>query len=453
MNEIKIARHRRRGSALLVVIILSAVFGAMSVAYVTAANASLNRAQLYRDHRRALAMAETGLKMAHELLPAIDIEQAKSDDEVLEAVAAALNTKYQAGIFGGSSAVVVGDRVIIPAVTLNFSEGPAAVEVAFVKEGDSIFRLESRGQFRDSAKSVTAKFKTVVDNRIMTTYGIASRSRIKMLGNGRIIGVNDPLEGSVLSTTYVSMEAVDLVGNVYISGNVAVANPEGSVRMRGNTTVGGDIIIGAEAPEFPAIDISPFVPYATNVIDHHNPTTYNGVLDNIIIKAGTNPTFNGNTVIRGVVYIESPNNVRFTGNLKMTGVIVAEDDGGPPDLSNNTIFFAGNVESSGVESLPYEPQFDGLHELTGSFALVPGFSMTFRGNFSAPLQGTLAASKFDFGGNCSGTIRGSVLNYHETDFEISGNSEIRIDHDGADTTPTGMHFPKRLVLVEGSYEE
>ena len=450
MRKPVMSPRRARGSALLMVIILSAVFGAMCVAYVTAANASLARAHLYRDHRRALAVAETGLKMAREVLPSVNVQQTQTSAEVMEAVAAALNARYKDGIFRGSSAYVQDDRVLLPSMLLSFSEGAASVDVSFVMEEGSIFRLESRGRFGDSSKRVSMRFSASEDTRILSTYGVASRSRIKMLGNGQIIGLNNMLEGSILSATFVNMDAIDLTGHVYVSGNVAVANPLGSVSMKGQTTVGGEIMIGVEVPAFPEIDVSPYVPYATNIIEGKNTKIDDGVLDNIRIKAGTNPTFNGNTTIRGVVYIESPNDVNFTGNLTLTGVLVAEDTGG--SYKTNVIRFGGNVTSLGVETLPDEPKFAGLKNLTGAFALVPSFSMIFTGNFST-LHGSLAASKFDFSGTSTGTIRGTILNYEDSDFEVSGTSQITIDHDGMDTSPTGMKFPKRLMSVEGSYEE
>jgi cytoskeletal protein CcmA (bactofilin family) len=445
-------RKRARASALLIVIILTAVFGALSVAYVTAASASLTRAQLHRDHRRSLAMAETGLKLGRESLPLADVRNAETAEEVLAAVASTLNAKYRTTLFRGETAVVQGDRVVLPPLLLSFSEGEAQVEVTFIRESDTSFLLESRGRFGDSSKRVAMRYVSQPDRRILSTYGVASRSRITMKGNGRIIGQNNMLEGSILSATFVNLDAIDLTGHVYVSGNVAVANPQGSVSIKGNTTVGGEVMIGVEVPAFPELDIAPFAAYATHVIDSKNVKIDDGVLDNIYIKAGTNPTFNGNTVIRGVVYIEAPNDVNFTGSLTLTGVIVGEDTSANPNLRRNVVRFGGNVTSYGVELLPDEPKFAGLRDMTGSFALLPGFSMIFTGNFST-LQGSLAASKFEFSGNCTGTIKGSVLNYNDSDFEVSGNTQLTIDHDGASQDPAGMTFPRRLMTVEGSYEE
>ena len=47
---------------------------------------------------------------------------------------------------------------------------------------------------------------------------------------------------------------------------------------------------------------------------------------NIRIKAGANPKFNANTVIRGVVYVETPNQITFNGGATIQGVIVVQNN-------------------------------------------------------------------------------------------------------------------------------
>jgi hypothetical protein len=144
--------------------------------------------------------------------------------------------------------------------------------------------------------------------------------------------------------------------------------------------------------------------------------------------------------------------VTFTGNLNLTGVVVVQPPSGPLNLSNNYIKFTGNTSTNGVAALPAGAKFDGLRDLTGSFILAPGFEVEFTGNFST-INGSMVASQMDFTGNAGGTIRGSVLNYDDTNFTMTGNSHLTFDHSGMNSNPAGMVFPRSIAYVKGSYEE
>src|SRR4029453_11615795 len=84
-----------------------------------------------------------------------------------------------------------------------------------------------------------------------------------------------------------------------------------------------------EAPDFPAIDPTVFKQYAVN--------TFTGVPkkgpppQNILIKKNTNPKFNANDTVQGIMYIESPNVVTFNGNFNLQGFIVMEKSASTTD--------------------------------------------------------------------------------------------------------------------------
>ena len=56
-------------------------------------------------------------------------------------------------------------------------------------------------------------------------------------------------------------------------------------------------------------------------------------------------------------------------------------------------------------------------------------------------------------GNAGGTINGSLINLHDTEFMMTGNSHLTINHDGMDDDPAGIEFPRQLTYVAGSYSE
>jgi hypothetical protein len=284
---------------------------------------------------------------------------------------------------------------------------------------------------------------------VLNDFGIASKSAISMTGNAQILGLHDPHEADIMSATYSTTNAIQLTGNINIAGDAVVVNPAGRITKTGNVTIGGAQTIGASEPQWPQVDISPFTPYATNV--RSSGASGDISLSNIRIPPNTNPTFAGNTTIRGVVYIQAPNKVTFSGNVTVIGCIVA-DQPAVDNLTANQIKFTGNVSTAGVESLPADAQYDGLRALTGSCLLAPGFSTQFTGNFNT-VNGCMVASEFKFTGNAGGTLKGGVVNLRDSAFQMTGNARLVIDREDAVPNPAGIVSSTMLVCVSGSYAE
>jgi len=174
-------------------------------------------------------------------------------------------------------------------------------------------------------------------------------------------------------------------------------------------------------------------------------------ITNAIVSAGTDPIFSGNVEINGILFIQSPNKVKFAGNLTITGLIVANGDVDSPS-PDNELTFAGNVHTYPVSQLPEESQFDGLRQETGSLILAPGFSASFQGNFST-LDGIIAASGTEFSGNANGTIKGSVINYADTPMVLKGNANLHFDRSADVKFPAGFESTRVLQYDPFSYSE
>jgi hypothetical protein len=282
-----------------------------------------------------------------------------------------------------------------------------------------------------------------------------------MNGNPRILGANSASEANVLITTYTDPEALNLTGNCQIGGDVSISNPAAHASLTGNVSVGGEsgsggavldhIHIGVGDVPFPEVDPTVFEPFAVNIVDKTTKTNGNKTFSNIRILANTNKTFGGNITLNGVTYIEVPNDITFSGNLTVVGVIVTED-AGDNVYDVNRLKFTGNTSIWGVEDLPDTPEYADLKELPGSFLLAPGFGVDFTGNFGT-FSGTIAADEFFFRGNASGTVFGSVINYSNSMFRLTGNSNLTFDRSGDPETPPGFFTPSRLSPVAGSYRE
>ena len=272
------------------------------------------------------------------------------------------------------------------------------------------------GSFSGASRSITYQMTVQGGQWTLPDYGIATKGAISMSGIATISGANNPHEGSILSATTSVQNAISMDGIDHITGNVVVCNSAGKISKTGIVTIDGTQTIGAPQPDWPAVDISPFTPSATNVRTSGSSSII--TLSNIRIPPNTNPTFSGITTINGVVYIQSPNKVTFQGDITLTGVIVC-DKPATPSLTANQVIFSGNVTTYGVENLPAGSQYDALRTQTGSFLLAPGFAVSFTGN-STIVNGCMVADQFTFTGNSGGRIKGGVVGLGDNLMNIVG---------------------------------
>jgi len=203
--------------------------------------------------------------------------------------------------------------------------------------------------------------------------------------------------------------------------------------------------------EFPEPDPASFEPYVANVVDANTDTTADATFENVRILAGTNPTFSGNVTLKGVVFIETPNVVTFTGASDVIGIIVGDGDH-TDNSGTNRIVFEGSVSSAPVTELPEEEQFTEIRDKTGTFVVAPGFDLSFGGSF-ATLSGAIAGNGIEFYGNAGGTIDGSIINYSGEEMTLGGNSDLYFNRSGTANVPAG--FVSNIVLQydPSSYSE
>jgi len=444
-----------RGSALLIALIFLALFASMAVAIAAASDVNLTIARNRIESHQASALAETGILLLMQSLGGATIPETDAAEDLHEAVASRLADAWEdSTMLNADDITADADGVYFPTIALTLADGRSGtLELSFQADGGAsllpTITVGSTGRFGNAVREVTYKMTTADGWALLAKYGLASHSRVQMSGNARIEGATSDSEGSILSATYSYDQAVSLTGNVRISGDVAVSNPDGQIKKTGNVNIGGEEIIGASEPPWPEVDPSVFEPYIESTLS--GSTSGKKTFTNVRIPAGTNPTFSGKTTINGVLYIEAPNNVEFAGNTTVTGVIVAEKPE-VENLSANQVRFTGNMSTAGVESLPNQPRFAGLRDLTGSFLLADGYAASFTGNFNT-INGCMVASKFSLTGNAGGTVHGGVINTSDSDFSMTGNARLTIQKDETNSRPAGVRSSYILVCVSGSYEE
>ncbi len=448
-----------RGSTLILTMIFVSIFATLAVAYTAATNMNLQQADSHRKAQSAQLAAESGLAHAVAILRGMQLNSADSDEDMLQAAADLMAATLDGtATIGGASITFDGTTVRTPDIAFAATGQTYRVEMSIVTAGS--LGITVHGTAAGVTRGLQLQMTPGGERSSIFDFGIASRSRIVMSGNASITGANDPGEANILSTTYSVDEAVNLTGNCDIGGDISTSNPDSYVTVTGNASIGGTsdwddmqdhIHIGIGDVPFPEVDPTVFEPFATNIVDGSTSTSGSKTFENIRIRAGTNPTFAGNITIRGVVYIEQPNTVKFTGNLNLTGVIITED-AGDDAYDTNTIQFTGNMNTAGVEALPDEAPFTQLRQMPGSMLLAPGFGVKFTGNFKT-MNGTIAADKFTFTGNSRGTIAGSVICYSDSDFTLTGNSRLTIDQSQYSGDPPGFAQAYALGPLAGSYLE
>jgi hypothetical protein len=300
-------------------------------------------------------------------------------------------------------------------------------------------------------RTLRLDFAVSQKNSKIFQYGIATRGTVTAGGNSRLLGQPNPDKGSILATNSTSGNPV-IAGGKLVSGDISITNPKGNVSVSGS--VGGTndpaeipnhIHKGVDEPEFPTVDTSMFLPYATNLY-----TPGKSVYSNIVIPPNTNPTFNAGVQLNGVVYIKAPNQVKFNGHASIQGVIVTDDGPQPGNLSTNTLTFNGGFDAQGVETLP--ASYGDLRSLSGSFMLMPGFSLSMSGNFDAHAHGSIVVDKASMTGSANVKLDGSLVILQDTPMSMGGNSELTAG-DNALGFPAGLKFSNRYFAIPATYEE
>lgn len=456
----------RRGIASTLAMLYLVLFSTLAVGFYATFTLASSSAYGDREARRSLAAAESGMEFVRYQLWALDVPHNTPADQLFDLVHDQLAARLDgsANLNGGSIARV-GEEIHIPAsgyISLD-GDDTTGFRAVLRRDGKEIL-CETTGRVGDavsSARAIRLRYGIFERPSSIFSYGVASKSAITMTGNTAILGSPNPASGSVLSTASISYP-LSMGSNCEISGEVSFSNPDAWVMAGKNSVINNehgesnwsDNIHHVDEPDFPVVDTSDYLPYATNVVDDSSPDGSEYV--NIRIPPNTNPTFNAGTKLKGVIYIEAPNKIKFAGHAEITGVIVAEN-GASGHWSDNQIEFRGTVNATGPQDLPYgDARFEGLHQMGGAFILAENFAVDFGGNADAGatgVAGSIIASAITFSGTADATVEGSIINLADSGVEFSGNSSVTIRSSGTKDKPHGLYFGSRYVPLPGSYEE
>jgi len=449
---------KRSGSVLLISIIFLFICSALAISTGALCNTNVQIAENHRKANHARACAESGFEIVRLWIGNTSISGKTSNQQRFSEWA----TSFQSVVPAMSNVTLIydGNSLTIPSTTLDSAQGESFSAVITQADADTV-QVDVTGVCGPITRTLRVNYGFGTRAHSVFDFGVASKGALSLSGNVELEGANVSIESNAYIESSDSLLALSIIGSSHIAGDVSIVNPLAFVDLQGGQAgIGGEtgqaavddhVTFGAPPTEFPEPDPSSFEPYVANVVDANTDTSADATFENVRILAGTNPTFSGHVTLKGVVFIETPNVVTFTGTSDVTGIIVGNGDH-TDNSGTNRIVFQGSVSSTPVTELPEEEQFAEIRDKTGTFVIAPGFDLSFGGNFTT-LSGAIAGNGIQFYGNAGGTIDGSIINYSDEEMALSGNSDLYFNRSGTTSIPAG--FVSNIVLQydPSSYSE
>ncbi len=444
---------KRRGAVLIVSMMFLLIFSALAFNIATLSGSNLQIADNQHKADCARACAESGLEVVRYWMGQVAVPGSTEPSLRFYEVANSIQSELASNDISNISTTFSGDGLTLPGVTLDSGEQQSFSAVLSPSTSDpDLIQVEVTGTYGSVSRKITVNYRFSTRAHTVFDFGVATKGPLSLAGNILLDGATVEVDSDVYIESESSSLALSIIGNSQIAGDVSIVNPIATVDLQGGQAgIGGEtgqaaidnhVDFGVPPSEFPEPTPSYFEPFVTSVMDEDTDTSSDVTLENIRIPANMNPTFSGTATIRGVVFIETPNVVLFTGGADVTGIIVGDGDI-TDNSATNRISFTGNVSSHPLSELPQEEQFAEFRDETGTFVMAPGFHVSFGGGFDA-LCGAIAGNGIEFFGNAGGIIQGSVLNYSDEQMNLTGNSDLFFNRSGLTEAPAG--FTPELIL-------
>ena len=447
-----------------------AIFSMLAVGFYSSVTTQVQLSYNDMNINAAQAAAESGMQYVRYQLSSLSLSPATPNNQLVNTIYSQLGVAMNStGNLGANTVGLSGSQINLPGTAGTYIDldssgarffASIVPNAAFPTPNDVVVKVTGQARGGQIQRAVQMNFYAKSVTNSAFNFGVASRGWITMNGSTRVTGAVDPTMGSVLAATSQNVTALSMSGAQQISGDASFVNPAAVTSFTGTSTIAGytpgssgfnsHLHKGIPMPSFPTIDASPFAVYATNTWTAAVGTN-NVTLTNMILPAGTY-TFAGNTNIQGVLLVRTPSKITFAGNLTIKGAIVCENN--PQGTSTtNTMTFAGNVSSTGIDTLPANATFPaGERALTGAFLLTPIHTVTFTGNFGT-VNGSIIADSLSFSGNAGGTVNGSVIGLADKAMSFNGNAAIAINNTSNGSAPVGTSIASKFVARPNSYAE
>ncbi len=460
MKPKKAHKQNSRGIVLIISMVFVLLFSTLAISLISFCNTNVQIASNQHKVNLARSSAHSGLETCRYWMEGRDgsgeeFVSMPFDTQPADMFDCLANDMSNAGApvnltYDGVDVV----SVEVPLITFDTAAGQSFTASLQPTANFYILQLDVTGTGLGLQRKIRVLYKFDYREHLVFDYGVATKGPLSLSGNIELMGYNISVESDVYIESMDANEALSIIGNSQIAGEVKILNPDGYAELQGGqAAIGGETAPGAydhvenvDTPvEFPIPMPSYFDHYVQGDIDMNST-----VHENVRIPPNTNPSFSADTEVQGILFIEVPNVVTFSGHVTITGIIVGNGDLND-DSGTNIIQFLGTVDSYPVTDLD-PAQFGELVNETGTFLMAPGFAVSFGGNFET-LNGAIAANGIGFFGNAGGTINGSVLNYSDTPMILSGNSDLVFNRTGDTEVPAGFGPEFIIDYIPSSYQE
>jgi len=444
----KTNRKNRHGIIMVLALMFMVIFASLSVAILSMSSANAQIADNHQQGNSALVNTHSGVEVVKYFL---------DDMTVPASIETGIQNQLAAKDLTNITATVTGSVITLASVPLDATASENfSTQITIFSDR---WQADVTGRNGGIKRKVRSNFDIAVRADSVFDYGVATKGPLLMTGQSDLGAVNLAVESDVFIDTSTAGNAFEIGSKGSVAGNVHIVDPLATFQIGENSQIGGEtgedaednIIMGVNPVEFPVPDTDYFQQYATgDIIDANSNLNDYETLDNVTIAANTNPTFSSDMLIRGVLFIEQPNNVKFAGKAVVQGIIVGDSAVGDESIDNN-IDFSGQVECLDVTELE-GAEFEGISEETGTFLIAPGFSADFSGQ-SNVINGVIATAGIRFTGQAGGTINGSIVNYSSEPMVMQGQGSLMFNRSGTDENPAGFQPVLRLDYNPSSYSE
>jgi len=447
MKSLKKQRKNRRGVALVLAMIFVAILASLSVSMVAMSSANAQLAYNHKQGNKVMANAQSGVEIIRHLLTGMIVTDSLETD-----ISAQLTSKD----FTGAAVTYTEDTVTFSNVALDSAgESFSAVITRF----EDYWQADITGISGDLSRTIRVNFNLAEQGNSVFDYGVATKGPLLMSGDTSLTGFNVAVESDVFIDTTAIGDSFQIGNQAMIEGTVHIVDPYATYSIGTKSAIGGtsgsgaedNVILGVDPVGFPTPNPEYFRKYAIgDTIDSTTNLSSYSVLNNVTIAANTNPTFSSNVQINGVLFVEQPNNVKFSGKVDIRGIIVGNSEVG--SISSDSSFdFSGQVTCYDTATLSGD-EFAGIKDETGTFLMAPGSVVDFTGQ-SNLINGVIACSGARFTGQAGGTINGSIINYSEEPMVMQGQGSLSFNRSGTTTNPAGFEPVEVLSFDTDSYEE
>ena len=325
-------RLKNRGAVLIISMIFVVIFSALAVSMAAMSGTNVQIAENHRKADHARACAESGFDVIRFWLSRVSISGTTAEDLRFSQIADSLQDELTSQSITNVTTICNSSAITIPSVTLD-SPGQKSFYGTITRLDNETLRIDITGVCGSITRTIRANYNFGERANNVFDFGVATKGPLALSGNIELEGVNVSVEASVYIESENSNLALSIIGNSQIAGDVSITNPIASVDLQGGQAgIGGEtgqdavdnhVSFGVPPSEFPEPDPGQFESFVTP-LDPNIDTSADATLENIRILANTNPTFSGQVTLKGIVYIETPNVVEFTGGADITGIIIGD---------------------------------------------------------------------------------------------------------------------------------